>query len=307
MAAPKRINSEFEGKTLTTFTHQDRPCWIARDIGRVLTYSRDGRRLVSKILGSWAGELIEGYDYAVLRGNELDEFKVSMLIEATSATRSRFERRLVLLFEPGLHLVLNRTFKRTAMRLRRFLMDEVLPRMHGKNRPWPGQPPANTFFVPGKGRALDRHALREHRLLAQHELSRRVFQSESLRRTVQTLAHLGRISDDQAQTYEVLAAEIALGIELPGLRIGSPFDEVAILERRRALDGVVQKFRRQERIRELEEELGYVAPAPAQSEAADDGGIWPQPDSDGDDWPPADDEDEPSREASDPDLDSSDE
>ena len=307
MAAPKRINSEFEGKTLTTFTHQGRPCWIARDIGRVLTYSRDGRRLVSKILGSWAGELIESHDYAVLRGDDLDEFKLSMLLGATSAARSQFERRLVLLFEPGLHLVLNRTFKRTAMRLRRFLMDEVLPRMHGKSRPWPGQPPANTFFVPGKGRALDRHALREHRLLAQHELSRRVFQSESLRRTVQTLAHLGRISDDQAQTYEVLSAEIALGIELPGLRIGSPFDEVAILERRRAVDGLLQEARRQKRMRRLDEELAREEPAISHLEVGGDGAVWPQPDSDGAGWPPTDDEDEPSCEVSVPGLDSSDE
>ena len=307
MPAPKRINSEFEGKTLATLTYQGRPCWFARDIGRVLDYSRDGRRLVAKILGGWAGELIEDYDYVVLRGDDLAEFKVSMLVGATGPVSSRLERRLVLLYESGLHLVLNRTYKRTAMRLRRFLMDEVLPRMHGKTRPWPGQPSANTFFVPGKGRALDRHALREHRLLAQHELSRRVFQSEALRRTVQTLAHLGRISDDQAQTYEVLAAEIALGLELPGLRIGSPFDEVAILERRRAVDGLLQEARRQKRMRRLDEELAREEPATSYPEAEDGGADWPQPDRDGADWPPSDDEDEPSCEVSEPYLDPNDE
>ncbi len=319
MPAPKRINSEFEGQTLATLTFQGRPCWIARDIGRVLSYSRDGRRLVSKILGGWADELIEGYDYVVLRGDDLAEFKASMLVGASGTASSRFERRMVLLFEPGLHLMLNRTFKRTAMRLRRFLMDEVLPRMNGgKSRPWPGQPSSNLHFVPVRGRALDRHALREHRLLAQHELSRRVFQSESLRRTVQTLAHLGRISDDQAQTYEVLSAEIALGIELPGLRIGSPFDEVASLNRRRTVDALLQKARRQARIRRLDEELGREEPATSHPENEDDGDGWPQPDSDGGDWsqpdsdgadwpPTGDDEDEPSCEISEPHLDPNDE
>jgi len=51
MSAPARINSEFEGETLVTLTYQRRPCWIARYIGRVLGYSRDGRRLVSKVTG----------------------------------------------------------------------------------------------------------------------------------------------------------------------------------------------------------------------------------------------------------------
>ena len=78
MPAPKRINSEFEGKTLATLTYQGRPCWIARDIGRVLDYSRDGRRLVAKIAGKWSYEFIEGHDYAVLRGDELAEFKASL-------------------------------------------------------------------------------------------------------------------------------------------------------------------------------------------------------------------------------------
>jgi hypothetical protein len=185
----------------------------------------------------------------------------------------------VLLFEPGLHLVLNRTFKRTAMRLRRFLMDEVLPRMTGKCRPWPGQPSTSLHFVPARGRALDRHALREHRLLAQHELSRRVFQSEALRRAVQTLAHLGRISDDQAQTYEVLAAEIALGIELPGLRIGSPFDEVTNLERQRLADDILRDVRRRARRRAsrsaMDAALEHGELATAYPE--DDGNDWPRP------------------------------
>ena len=289
MPAPKRINSEFEGKTLATLTYQGRPCWIARDIGRVLDYSRDGRRLVAKISGKWSYEFIEGHDYAVLRGDELAEFKASLLVGATGTAPSRYQRSLMLLFESGLHLALNLTFKPAGLRLRRFLMDEVLPRMTGKSRPWPSQTPTHVFFAPHRGRALDRKALREQRLLAQYELSRREFQSEALRRTVQTLAHLGRISDDQAQTYEVLAAEIALGLELPGLRIGSPFDEVANMKRRRTVDELLQNARRQARFRRLEEELGREEPATAYPE--DDGSGWP---------PSDDDEDAPSGDDSDP-------
>jgi prophage antirepressor-like protein len=290
MPAPKRINSEFEGKTLATLTYQGRPCWIARDIGRVLDYSRDGRRLVAKIAGKWSYEFIEGHDYAVLRGDELEEFKASLLVGATGTMPSRYQRSLMLLFESGLHLALNLTFKPAGLRLRRFLMDEVLPRMTGRSRPWPSQTPRNVIFAPHRGRPLDRKAIREQRLLAQYELSRRVFQSESLRRTVQTLAHLGRISDDQAQTYEVLATEIALGTELPGLRIGSPFGEVANQARQRIADDILRDARRRARRSAMEAALEQKELATAYP--GNVGGDWPTPDDDADG--PSDDDSDPS-------------
>jgi len=232
--APARINSEFEGTTLVTLTYQGRPCWVALEIGRILGYSRDGRRLIHKINDKWHDELVEDHDYIVLRGEELEEFKAELLVGDVVARKKKSRPPMLLLFESGLHFVLSKTGKPAGQRLRRFLLDDVLPRMTAKSRTWIGPTPTSTLLVPHQGRALDRKALREQRLMAQYELSRRVFQSEALRRTVQTLAHLGRVSDDQAQSYEVLATEIALGMELPGLRIGSPFDEVANRAKRRA-------------------------------------------------------------------------
>ncbi len=241
MPAPARVNSEFEGQTLVTLTYEGRACWVAVEIGRILGYSRDGRRLIHKINDKWHDELVEDHDYTVLRGDELEEFKASMLVGDIGARKKKHRPPMMLLFEPGLHLVLSKSGKPAGQRLRRFVVDEVLPRLAAKHANWVHPTPTSTLFVPHQGgRALDRKALREQRLMAQYELSRRVFQSEALRRTVQTLAHLGRISDDQAQSYEVLATEIALGTELPGLRIGSPFDEVANRANRR----VVAKVRR---------------------------------------------------------------
>jgi len=165
--------------------------------------------------------------------------------------------------------------------------------------------------------------------MAQHELSRRVFQSEALRRTVQTLAHLGRISDDQAQSYEVLATEIALGTELPGLRIGSPFDEVANRAKRRAVaegkrlatNFLRSSRRRQARWRKEERELRERTELERPNDPATwprDTGTWPEErddawredDADPDEpFPPDEDLDERSDEfaGSDPDLDSLDE
>ena len=281
MPAPARINSEFEGQTLVTLTYEGRPCWVAVEIGRILGYSRDGRRLIHKINDKWHDELVEDLDYTVLRGDELEEFKASMLVGDAGERKKKHRPPMVLLFEPGLHLVLSKSGKPAGQRLRRFVLDEVLPRLAAKHASWAHPTQTSTLFVPHQGgRALDRKALREQRLMAQHELSRRVFQSEALRRTVQTLAHLGRISDDQAQSYEVLATEIALGTELPGLRIGSPFDEVANRAKRRAVaEGkrLATNFlrsarRRQARWRREERERRERA----ELEPSDDPATWPR-------------------------------
>jgi prophage antirepressor-like protein len=329
MPAPARINSEFEGKTLVTLTYEGRPCWVAVEIGRILGYSRDGRRLIHKINDKWHDELVEDHDYTVLRGDELEEFKASMLVGDAGARMKKHRPPMMLLFEPGLHLVLSKSGKPAGQRLRRLLLDDVLPRMTAKQQTLGHPTPTSTLFVPHQGRALDRKALREQRLMAQYELSRRVFQSEALRHTVQTLAHLGRISDDQAQSYEVLATEIALGLELPGLRIGSPFDEVANRTARRAAAEVRRLYanyrrRSRENDRRWRKEERALRER-TESSSSDDSATWPRdtakwPEDDSDAWreddgdpdagfPPDDDLDERSDEFASPDpaLDSIDE
>ncbi len=270
-----RINSEFEGRTLTTLTDRGRPCWIAREIGRFLGYSHDGRRLPAKITGRWSEHLLEDYDYAVLQGAELEAFRAALLVGDTGSQPSRSHRRLVLLYEPGLHLVLARTSKPVAHRLRRFLVDEVLPHVPHANananasangarsagtsarsaianasvgasanreesvKPGvesaePGVEPVepaesvepgeeagsqatrvvHLHLRPRKVRILDVQLMREHRLTAQHDLRKRMFQAASLRNTVQTLSQLGVLEEDDVQVYEVLATEIAFGLDV---------------------------------------------------------------------------------------------
>ena len=297
MADVERINSEFEGRTLTTLTCGGRPCWIAREIGRFLGYSRDGRRLAAKITGGWSDALLDGHDYTVLSGAELEAFRAALLVGDTGTKPSRAHRRLVLLYEPGLHLVLARTSKPVAHRLRRFLIGEVLPQLartananasasasanasaggaggagasargagaganananasandagsaeSGADRAEPGADRAEPAEPeePGAGsaesvdlesgrsrtgvrpihlhirqrriRILDVQLMREQRLMAQHDLRKRMFQAASLRTTVRALAQLGTIDDDQVHTYEVLATEIALGLDADDL------------------------------------------------------------------------------------------
>jgi len=267
MADVERINSEFEGRILTTLMYEDRPCWIAREIGRFLGYSRDGRRLAAKISGGWSEHLLEGYDYTVLQGTELEIFRAALLVGDTGTRPSTSHRRLVLLYEPGLQLVLARTSKPVAHRLRHFLIDEVLPHLLPRanasagvsanasgnagasasanrggnaNREEGAEPgvermePAervelnhrtgsqeagvvHLHFRPRKVQILDVQVLRERRLIAQHDLRKRMFQAASLRTTVQTLSQLGTLDSEQVHRVEVLASEIALGLDADAL------------------------------------------------------------------------------------------
>ena len=274
MPAPARINSEFEGQTLTTLTYEGRPCWLARDIGRVLGYSRGGRRLVAKISGWWSDNFIEGYDYTVLRGEALEDFKAAMLVGDTGTRPSTNIRVLMLLFEPGLRSVCEWTSKPGGRRLRRFLLNEVLPAFDRdlRNRVESAEPgvepaedvepgvesvepaeaeegpspstshPIHLHIQPRPVRILDVRMLRELRLLAQHDLHKRMFQAASLRHTIQTLAQLGTLDDGQVQSYEVLATEIALGLDadeiMAALRPSGLFPERAL-----SMDQLKQRIR----------------------------------------------------------------
>ena len=66
---------EFEGKQVTTIQYKGRPCWIAADVGRLLGYSKNGSRLVSKITKKWRKEILPGRDFVILKGQELADFK----------------------------------------------------------------------------------------------------------------------------------------------------------------------------------------------------------------------------------------
>ena len=117
----------FEGEPLTTLSWDGKPAWVGREIGRRLGYAGNGKRLVTRIGREWAGEFIEGKDYVLLSGDELAAFKAAVGL-GTPEVPSR-AGELLLLLEPGLHLVLTKTNKPIGVRLRRFLVDEVLPQL----------------------------------------------------------------------------------------------------------------------------------------------------------------------------------
>lgn len=155
---------DFEGAPLLTFILDDRPCWVARHIGARLGYSHGGKRLPNKILGDWAEEFIEGHDYRLLEGAELAAFRASLgKVDGVPGRGS-----LLVLFEPGLYLVLAKTELPVGKRLRRFLVDEVLPALartgtYTVESPEPEEAPA-------EAPALSLPERREARLLLQAQV-----------------------------------------------------------------------------------------------------------------------------------------
>ncbi len=138
------ITNDFEGTALTTIQYQGRPCWIANEIGTALGYAHGGRRLIQSVTKNWRREFAPGTDYLILKGKELKDFK-SLLADDTDLVSSKLEqsrRGIMLLFETGLYLVVQKTEKPAGVRLRRFLAEDVLPQIRrtGSYTPPPPQP-----------------------------------------------------------------------------------------------------------------------------------------------------------------------
>jgi prophage antirepressor-like protein len=223
------FSHDFEGEPIVTLTYGGRPAWVARHIGARLGYSHGGKRLPGKILGDWKDDFIEGQDYTLLAGAELAALREAGADQAGGVSH-KARREVLLLFESGLWMTLVRTRQPIGRRLRRFLVEQVLPQIARTGRYLPGDAArqATLPFVPAEEtrslvpappsevQLIKRE--RERRLAARQELDCRKFESGVLRQTVRALHEAEQIDQVTRLAYEVVAAEIALGRELPELR-----------------------------------------------------------------------------------------
>lgn len=205
------FRAEFDGAPLNVLSIDGRPAWIAREVGAAIGYASGGKRLVSLVTDEWSEEFIEGHDYVFASGEALAALKEANDAGAAPARSPT----LLLLFEPGLHLVLTKTSKPIGRRLRRFLVDEVLPRLaRGEAPPAPSESGLGLLLNVGTLLA----ASREARLTRRVDLDDRRFRAECLRQCVRTLHAAGRIDDAQVLEWEIRATEVAFGQPLPELR-----------------------------------------------------------------------------------------
>jgi prophage antirepressor-like protein len=112
---------EFEGRQIRHHYFRGRPCWVARDVGEVLGYTREG---FTSAMREWSEELIDRKDIQTLRGSELREFKA---LAAEAVSTSAKTTQLTILYESGIDLVCLKTEKPLGRKLRRFMADKVMP------------------------------------------------------------------------------------------------------------------------------------------------------------------------------------
>ena len=229
----------FEDTRLDTLIYRGAPAWIGRQVGTAIGYQRGGKRLVTKVTREWADEFIEGRDFAVLTGDEPQVFKELAGLGPDSVP-SRAPS-LLILFESGLHMALAKTNKAAGKRLRRFLVDEVLPQLVRDGKYLPAR------SVEGEEigePTIDHRLERERRQARKRELDDRKFRAGSLRKTIGTLRELGLIEAPLAATYEVAASEIALQRNLSVLKPPVEDDWASPTEIGRALGVSAQKVGR---------------------------------------------------------------
>lgn len=223
MSEVTALTLPFEGEPLTTLTWKDRPVWVGREIGRRLGYARSGKRLVTRIRREWADEFIEGTDYVLLTGADLSALK-AMLPPGTQEVPGRTSA-LLLLLEPGLHLVLTKTNKPVGRRLRRFLVDEVLPQLVRTGSYAPVveaglvvvsvNPPAVPPLAERREARLARQADVRDRWV---DLCDRKLKVATLHRTIDRFQASVELPGDVTAALEVTAAEIALGADLSAIK-----------------------------------------------------------------------------------------
>jgi prophage antirepressor-like protein len=119
----------FEGNNLTVVEMDGKPYWIAKEVGRALGYSNDGRGLIDFFVRDWSKEFDEGEDYVKLEGKQLSNFKQILKDHEDFSLSSelKFTSRIILFTKEGIFGVLQLTKKEEGHRMRKWLRREVLP------------------------------------------------------------------------------------------------------------------------------------------------------------------------------------
>ena len=210
---------EFEGQSVTTYFIDDRPCWLARDVGVLLGYSHGGKRLANKVAGEWAEEFVANTDFLRLDGKLLSSFK--LLLEGTDSVPSMTNSSLTVLFESGVNLASMLTRKPLGRRLRRWLAEEVLPALRRTGR---YEVPAAEHAPRVELRQLreERLRMREERLRDQEERLVRSGKAGAVREAADRAFAAGAIDEISLAAHYVSAAEMVLGHALPGLQPSLP-------------------------------------------------------------------------------------
>jgi prophage antirepressor-like protein len=120
------IATVFDNHPVTFVMFRGEPIVAIEEMGTALGYAPGNLRHL--VRNEWAADFVEGKDYHLLAGEALAEFKALDRRSETPLVASR-ARALLVLTESGLYAIALKTEKSLGVRLRRFLVDEVLPKL----------------------------------------------------------------------------------------------------------------------------------------------------------------------------------
>lgn len=123
---------DFDGHHVTAVRWRDGWWWPAAQVGEAIGYAH-GRKLVENIRGEWSADFVDGRDHCALAGADLAEFRAAAndyTESVKSLPRGRGgARSLVVLSESGIDLALVMSKTDKGRKLRRLLVDTVLPQL----------------------------------------------------------------------------------------------------------------------------------------------------------------------------------
>ena len=114
------IDLDYEGKPLATLVLPgNRLGWPMHHIGRALGHGAKGRGLLPKVRNDWAGEFIEGHEYLVLRGEDMESVRAGQ--DPARPVVAGNASRLTVLLGDGMKKVMERSELADTRQLQLFL------------------------------------------------------------------------------------------------------------------------------------------------------------------------------------------
>lgn len=207
---------EFEGRTLTTIQYRGEPVWLALDLGNALGYARNGSVLTDKIRKQWPGELVEGEDYYMVRGQELRDLK--KLLEPSTVSVGSRAPSVMVLNEDGLLGACLLSRKPFGRRLRKWLRSDVLPSIRATGSyEVPDviettEPAADYHLINAEARAM-----REERLKMREERLRLQLMHDSMMDVVKEAKDEGKVDGVAVLGFRMALAEQMWDVDLSAL------------------------------------------------------------------------------------------
>lgn len=208
----------FDNHALDVIQYKGRPCWVAREIGTALGYSQGGKRLVTNVTNDWSDEFVAGHDYEVLTGEDLASFKA--VAEPGTESVPSFASSAIILYESGVHLACIKTDKPAGKRLRRHLVEDVLPKLaRGETI----EARAVLSSDPARDRA-EHLLLRERRLADRERRLDRKAESDAIMAAVEDARAAGDTDPRVLRAFSIKARQRVTTVDLTPLLPPAPVD-----------------------------------------------------------------------------------